>query len=185
MLKTLLFGITTFIIHLIPDFQYNFLQLLWKHLQLHLAILPYRNGFFLSTSGTSPFWFQTFLQPPLLESWSKWRACSGLDFGLRECCGCFGRVRLFETPWTVAYQAPPSMGFSRQEYWSGLPFPSPGGLPDSGIWPRIWVFCTAGRRFYLWGTREAHGVLSRDTQIFLSAIKASQMALEVKNLPTN
>ena len=35
-------------------------------------------------------------------------------------------ARLFETPWTVAYQAPPSMGFSRQEYWIGLPFPSPG-----------------------------------------------------------
>ena len=35
------------------------------------------------------------------------------------------RVRLFVTPWTVAYQAPPSMGFSRQEYWNGLPFPSP------------------------------------------------------------
>ena len=42
------------------------------------------------------------------------------------------RVRLFATPWTVAYQAP-SMGFSRQEYWSGLPFPSPGNLPDPGI----------------------------------------------------
>ena len=45
------------------------------------------------------------------------------------------RVRLFETPWTVAYQAPPSMEFSRQEYWSGLPFPSPGDLPDPGIEP--------------------------------------------------
>ena len=45
------------------------------------------------------------------------------------------RVRLFVTPWTVAYQAPPSMGFSRQEYWSGLPFPSPGHLPDPGIEP--------------------------------------------------
>ena len=43
------------------------------------------------------------------------------------------RVRLFVIPWTVAYQAPPSMGFSRQEYWSGLPFPSPGDLPDPGI----------------------------------------------------
>ena len=41
----------------------------------------------------------------------------------------------FATPWTVAYQAPPSMGFSRQEYWSGLPFPSPGDLPDPGIEP--------------------------------------------------
>ena len=45
------------------------------------------------------------------------------------------RVRLFATPWTVAYQAPPSMEFSRQEYWSGLPFP-PVGLPDPGIEPR-------------------------------------------------
>ena len=38
------------------------------------------------------------------------------------------RVWLFETPWTVAYQAPPSMGFSRQEYWSGVPLPSPGNV---------------------------------------------------------
>ena len=45
------------------------------------------------------------------------------------------RIRLFVTPWTVAYHAPPSMGFSRQEYWSGLPFPSPGDLPDPGIEP--------------------------------------------------
>ena len=44
-------------------------------------------------------------------------------------------VQLFATPWTVAYQAPPSMGFSRQECWSGLPFPSPGDLPDPGIEP--------------------------------------------------
>ena len=49
----------------------------------------------------------------------------------------FSRVRLFATPWTVAYQASPSMGFSRQEYWSGLPFPSPGDLPDTGIEPRF------------------------------------------------
>ena len=48
----------------------------------------------------------------------------------------FSRVRLFATPWTVAHQAPPSMGFSRQEYWSGLPFPSLGYLPDPGIEPR-------------------------------------------------
>ena len=45
------------------------------------------------------------------------------------------RVRLFATPWTVAHQAPPSMGFSRQECWSGLPFPSPGDLPHPGIEP--------------------------------------------------
>ena len=45
------------------------------------------------------------------------------------------RVQLFSTPWTVAYQTPLSMGFSRQEYWSGLPFPSPGDLPNPGIKP--------------------------------------------------
>ena len=46
---------------------------------------------------------------------------------------CFSHVRLFVTLWTVARQAPLSMGFSRQEYWSGLPFSPPGDLPD----PRI------------------------------------------------
>ena len=45
------------------------------------------------------------------------------------------RVQLLVTPWTVAYQAPLSMGFSRQEYWSGLPFLCPGDLPDPGIEP--------------------------------------------------
>ena len=45
------------------------------------------------------------------------------------------RARLFATPWTVAYQAPLSMGFSRQEFWSGLPFPSTGDLPNPGIEP--------------------------------------------------
>ena len=45
------------------------------------------------------------------------------------------RVQLFATPWTVAYQAPRNMGFSRQEYWSGLPFPTPGDLLNPGIEP--------------------------------------------------
>ena len=44
-------------------------------------------------------------------------------------------VRLFVTPWIVAYQAPLSIGFSRQEYWNGLPFLSPGTLPDLGTEP--------------------------------------------------
>ena len=44
-------------------------------------------------------------------------------------------VRLFATPWTIVPQAPPSMEFFRQEYWSGLPFPPPGDLPDPGIEP--------------------------------------------------
>ena len=45
-------------------------------------------------------------------------------------------VQFFTTPWTVARQVPLSMEFSRQEYWSGLPFPSPGNLPDPGIEPK-------------------------------------------------
>ena len=52
----------------------------------------------------------------------------------------FGRVQLFLTPWTVALQAPLSMGFSRQEYWSGLPCPPPGDLPNPGIKPVSFMF---------------------------------------------
>ena len=62
----------------------------------------------------------------------------------------FSHVQLFATPWTVAYQAPPSMGFSRQECWSGLPFPSPGDLPDPGIEP-------GSPALQAGATREAHG----------------------------
>ena len=55
----------------------------------------------------------------------------------------FNRVQLFAAPWTVAHQAPLSMGFSRQEYWSGLPFPSPEDLPDPGIeLTSVYVSCT-------------------------------------------
>ena len=47
----------------------------------------------------------------------------------------FNHVRLFATPWTIARQAPLATGFPRKDYWSGLPFPSPGDLPDPGIKP--------------------------------------------------
>ena len=50
--------------------------------------------------------------------------------------GVLSRVQLFVTPWTVAHQALLSMGFPRQDYWSELPFPSPGELPDPGIKPK-------------------------------------------------
>ena len=45
-------------------------------------------------------------------------------------------LNVFLTPWTLAYQAPLSVGFSRQEHWSGLPFSSPGGLPNPGLKPK-------------------------------------------------
>ena len=54
----------------------------------------------------------------------------------RQIVKSLSRVQLFATPWTVAHQAPLSVGFSRQEQWSGLTFPSPGNLPNSGIKPR-------------------------------------------------
>ena len=51
----------------------------------------------------------------------------------------FSCIRFFATPWTVARQAPLSMEFPRQEYWSGLPFLTPGNLPDPGIEPEFLV----------------------------------------------
>ena len=57
-------------------------------------------------------------------------------------------ARLFETPWTVALQAPLSIGFPRQEYWSVLPFPSPGDLPDLGIEPETSVSPPLVGEFY-------------------------------------
>ena len=58
-----------------------------------------------------------------------------LNFKLCVHSPLLNRVQLFVTPWTLAHQVPLSMGFPRQEYWSGLPFPPPGDLPDPGIKP--------------------------------------------------
>ena len=62
-----------------------------------------------------------------------------------EVTGVGPNVRLLETPWTTAPQAPPSMGFPRQEDWSGLPFPSPGDLPHPGIKPTSLASPAPGR----------------------------------------
>ena len=62
---------------------------------------------------------------------TRWSAIGSLKVKVKS----LSRVRLFVIPWTAAHQAPQSMGFSRQEYWSGLPFPSPGDLPNPGIKP--------------------------------------------------
>ena len=72
------------------------------------------------------------------DSWRAGNMCySSLSPPALSTCmlSCFSHVRLCATPWTVACQAPLSMGFSRQEYWSGVPFPSLGDLPDPGINP--------------------------------------------------
>ena len=78
---------------------------------------------------------------PLIESKSSAYLTSGVQFSspslqLPTCVPSrFSRVLLFLSLWTIAFQAPLSMGFSRQEYWNGLPCPPPGDLPDPGIKP--------------------------------------------------
>ena len=80
------------------------------------------------------------------------------DVICRVCAQWLSRVRLSVTPWTVALQAPLSMEFSRQEYWSGQPFPSPGALPDPGIEPASLISpASAGRLFTPSATWEASG----------------------------
>ena len=68
---------------------------------------------------------------------------------------CFRCVQLFMTPWTLDHQAPLSMGFSRQEYWSGLPCPPPGDLPDPGIDLSLMSVALAGGFFTTSATWEA------------------------------
>ena len=79
------------------------------------------------TTSQNPFWHPSWLN----KVWTTRK-----DSESKEEVKLLSRVRLFVTPWTVAYQSPLSMGYSRQEYWSELPFPSPGDLPDPGIEPR-------------------------------------------------
>ena len=97
-------------------FQVAFLECFYVY--VHVTYKPWQFYFFLSKLDT--FYF----------------------FYFSDCCGCVHActqslrcVQLFVTLWTVAYQSPLSMGFSRQEYWSGLPCPSPGDLPNPGVEP--------------------------------------------------
>ena len=73
----------------------------------------------------------------------------------------FSRVRLFVTPWTIAHQAPLSMGFSRQEYWNGLPCPPPGNLPNPGIEPMspgVPVIQVESLLLSHWGIHQVHNI---------------------------
>ena len=70
------------------------------------------------------------LKGPLIDKWTKKKMWLYNEYYMLN---HFSRVQLFVTLWTVACQAPLSMGFPRQEYWSGLPFPPPGDLPNPGI----------------------------------------------------
>ena len=87
------------------------------------------------TVESSAFWTSLFLETIWQSPWTADCECNcGLKTLMHACMlSCFSGVRLFATLWTVARQAPLSMGFSRQEHWSGLPCPPPKDLPDPGI----------------------------------------------------
>ena len=78
---------------------------------------------------------------------------------LKNACECvlshFSFVRLCVALWTVAHQAPLSKGFSRQESWSGLPFPSPGDLPDPGVEPMSLMSLALAGGFFTTNTTNA------------------------------
>ena len=94
----------------------------------------------------------------LLSHWGRLYDIIMMDTCHYACMlSCFSCVWLFATPWTVACQAPLFMGFSRQEYWRGLPFLPPGGLPDPGIEPEsLKSPALAGGFFTTSTTWEAH-----------------------------
>ena len=83
--------------------------------------------------GPDPTWY-------LIQWFSNWPSSKITGGRKWKKVKSLNRVQLFATSWTVAYQAPPSMEFSRQECWSGLPFPSSGDLPNPGIQPRSPAF---------------------------------------------
>ena len=82
-------------------------------------------------------------------------AYRGMDRELHMCACMLSCIQVFVTPWTVASQASLSMGFSRQEYWSGLSFPPPGGLPDSGMKSVSCISYIGRWILYHWATWEA------------------------------
>ena len=95
----------------------------------------------------------------MMFSWELWPleiGASQLESKHKDLLG--SRVRLFATPWVGAHQAPVPMEFSRQEYWSGLPFPSPGDCPNPWKEPRpLRSPALAGGFFMVWAIREALG----------------------------
>ena len=114
----------------------DFLPLEWYHLPIW--------GFWNFSPQSQ---FQLLIHPAQHFSW-----CTLLRLVQSVC-----RVQLFVTPWTAARQAPLSVGFSRQEYWSGLPCLPPGDLPNPGVKPGFSHI--AGRFFTMWTTREAPRIL--------------------------
>ena len=124
------------------------------------AQAPMRTYSGLSVSDFPQKCRESFLQSPLspkcnvlfsqIDSFSSFFSLCFLKHSFM--LSCFSHVRLFATLWTTALQAPQSMGFSRQEYWSGSPFPSPGHLPDPGTKPMSLTSSALAGRFFTTST---------------------------------
>ena len=109
--------------------------------------------------GTHTPYFQSNLAEPRTQGKIAMRQVAGHSnqSSITMClCPSLSRVCLFATPWTIAPQAPRSMGFSRQEHWSGLPRPSAGDIPDPGIEPRSPAFQTDSLPSELPGNHKNH-----------------------------
>ena len=107
----------------------------WAH--THRVVQYILRAYFIPNSLYLLIPWPNVAPPPFLlptgNSWFVFYACESASFVIFSSLLYFFNSR---PPWTAAYQVPLSMGFSRQEYWSGLPCPSPGDLPDPGIEPR-------------------------------------------------
>ena len=124
---------------------------------------PERASFSSKSPRANPHWPALVRHPNLNQSQRFSLASPG------SCMlSCFSCVQLFTTLWTIAPQVPLSMGFSRPEYWSGLPCPPPGDLPDPGIEPTCLTSPALTSRFFSSSTTwEAHIWLTTDQKIFL------------------
>ena len=128
---------------------------------LHESHWPWKTGILYYSSKCLPTIHRSFFATRIQSS------SSGVCV-LRR----FSFVWLFVIPWTVASQAPLSMGFSRQEYWNGLPCPPPGDLPDPGIEPgSLTSPALAGKFFTTNATWEAHSSSSSQSIFFWGTIK--------------
>ena len=116
---------------------------MWPHGYIILWIITQCYFILLLKIAEKQFWyffkiFGIFSQKPTIifsNIFFPFSSIEGTICLLKVKVKSLSHVWLFSTPWTVAYQAPPSMGFSRQEYWSGVPFSSPRNLPDPRIEP--------------------------------------------------
>ena len=124
-------------------------------------MIIYSLDIFLSQFGTSSNYHQLILSQMHKKKRKKKKRRNKKRTSKKESCvcvlSCFSHVWLFATLWTAANQAPLSMGFSRQEYWRGFPFPPPGDLPDPGIKPMSFKSPALGGGFFTTSTTwEAH-----------------------------